>query len=446
MSLLLHYLLQGQTEVLSYDSYMEEVLKSHPISKAADLKISVAEAIALNAEGAFDTRIQSGFSGKEFGRKNYYRVWDTEAELPTPYGFSVKGGYSLASGNYLNPEANTPTSGLWSIGIEANLWQGLLIDEARTGRRLAEINGARSLNERQKLLNELKYQAGLAYLNWQLYKESVIILEEGLELAQEYLNATRESFLNGDKPAIDTLEAYLIVGEGEALLNKGKMGLQKALANMENYLPEGRETQNLDPSRLEDSLENPFFSQDIMAVVSANPEIRDKELLIRSYEIEGDLKREKLKPKLKIKLNPLFGSSGDPDIPFFTSTNVQYGLDFSMPIQRRSEKAQIQLNELKAEGGRQELLFKRDQMLNKAIAAYEQFKLLGDQVEIQTQNVINSRKLLEGEREKFSYGESSVFLLNKRQEKFIANRLKLVELRVGRFAMETELRFLLNEW
>jgi len=50
---------------------------------------------------------------------------------------------------------------------------------------------------------------------------------------------------------------------------------------------------------------------------------------------------------------------------------------------------------------------------------------------LQTQGVVGYEQLLEAENIKFLYGESSVFLLNKRQEKFIDGKLKLVKLKVG---------------
>ncbi|MFT5169157.1 MAG: hypothetical protein ACI8P3_004405, partial [Saprospiraceae bacterium] len=51
----------------------------------------------------------------------------------------------------------------------------------------------------------------------------------------------------------------------------------------------------------------------------------------------------------------------------------------------------------------------------------QQFNLLN-------QNVENYKRLLDGENEKFRFGESSVFLLNKRQEKYINGQIKLIEI------------------
>ena len=66
-------------------------------------------------------------------------------------------------------------------------------------------------------------------------------------------------------------------------------------------------------------------------------------------------------------------------------------------------------------------------MLNKTEASRQQQVVLQTQLTLMQQNVEGYRRLLEGENDKFLFGESSVFLLNKRQEKYIDGRLKLVE-------------------
>ena len=101
-----------------------------------------------------------------------------------------------------------------------------------------------------------------------------------------------------------------------------------------------------------------------------------------------------------------------------------------MPMLFRSERANIQRGEVKI----QEIIFdienKRNELLNKLEGSLEQQAVIRNQIALQSQNVEGYRILLEGENEKFRFGESSVFLLNKRQEKFINGQLKLIELYV----------------
>ena len=71
-------------------------------------------------------------------------------------------------------------------------------------------------------------------------------------------------------------------------------------------------------------------------------------------------------------------------------------------------------------------------MQNKIESGWQQLLLLQEQLILLSNNVENYKRLLDGENEKFNYGESSVFLLNKRQEKYINGQLKLIETYIKR--------------
>ncbi len=71
---------------------------------------------------------------------------------------------------------------------------------------------------------------------------------------------------------------------------------------------------------------------------------------------------------------------------------------------------------------------KRNELYNSAITSLNQLGIIQDQVARQKQNIQGYAALLEAENEKFNYGESSVFLINKRQEKLLEGQLKLIDL------------------
>ena len=75
---------------------------------------------------------------------------------------------------------------------------------------------------------------------------------------------------------------------------------------------------------------------------------------------------------------------------------------------------------------------KRNELQNKIESGWQQLLLLQEQLILLSNNVENYKRLLDGENEKFNYGESSVFLLNKRQEKYINGQLKLIETYIKR--------------
>ena len=144
-------------------------------------------------------------------------------------------------------------------------------------------------------------------------------------------------------------------------------------------------------------------------------------------EIEQKLKQEKLKPKLKIKYNPLLATSPNNLTPNFSINDYKWGFDFSMPLLLRSERAAIQKGEVKIQETKLDIQNKRNELRNKIENSWQQQFLLQEQIILLANNVESYKRLLDGENEKFNFGESSVFLLNKRQEKYINGQIKLIE-------------------
>lgn len=101
-----------------------------------------------------------------------------------------------------------------------------------------------------------------------------------------------------------------------------------------------------------------------------------------------------------------------------------------MPLLLRSEKADIVRGEIKIQETELDIQNKTNELQNKIENSWHQQKLLQDQIVLLNLNVENYRRLLDGEQEKYNFGESSVFLLNKRQEKYIDGRLKLIKIHI----------------
>lgn len=424
---------QNDSIVLTYDGFIQNVLTHHPISQQTDLQSNFAEARWLSARGRFDTQLKSNWNEKQFDDKQYYQIFEAGFQIPTWYGLTLKGGYENTEGVFLNPENKTDKNGLWAVGIEANLLQGLLIDERRAALQQAEVFQRATENHRKLLLNDLLFDASAAYFNWQVAFFTQQIIEESLDLAEEYLEATRQLFLNGDKPAIDTLEAFLIVQDRLNLLQSNEINLVSAKQFLENYLwydgiPVELQATTLPEDFNQTNIDLPI-DVPLQQLIANHPEILEKELKVSQYEIEGRVKRDKLKPKLKVKYNPLLSTTENSISPNFSTSNFKWGFDFSMPLQRRSERAAIAENQLKIRETELSITDKRNVLQNKLDATLAKQNLLEQQVTLQTQNVGNYQTLLDAETTKFSFGESSVFLLNKRQEKFLDGNIKLLQLR-----------------
>jgi len=425
---------QSDTVTLTYDEYLYSVLTQHPLAKQADLKLTMAKAEMLAAKGNFDPKLTSNWSQKNFKDKLYYRIFESKLKVPTRLGIDVVGGYENAEGDFLNPENNISGLGLWNVGVEANLLQGLITNERRTVLQQARIYQDIAENQRQIMLNNVVLSASDAYLEWQKYFARATVIQENIEVANTYFTNTRTSFENGEKTAMDTLEAFILAQDAVAMLQKNDTKLTKSRQKLENFLWLNNLPVEIQNTTRPELVTNPIFELTgnllLDTDLNQNPIIAEKLSKESYYQVEQKLKREKLKPKLKAKYNPLLATTDESLAPTFSPNNYKWGFDFSMPLLLRSERANVQKGEIKLQEIALDIQNKRNELQNKIENSRQQQTILAEQIALQTRNNEGYRLLLQGENDKFLFGESSVFLLNKRQEKYLNGRLKLIDLRV----------------
>ncbi|GGZ12574.1 hypothetical protein GCM10007049_00330 [Echinicola pacifica] len=417
--------------VLTFGEYIHEVIHHHPLSAKARLNRQKAEANLRAARGGFDPVLSAGMDQKQYQDKMYYRKEKAELRIPTVAGIEVVGGYENNQGYYLNPENQTGDNGLWNAGIEVNILQGLLVDERRTALRQAKTYA--QLAEQQQILqtNELYYEAAKVYLYWANSHKNLEVVEESTQLAQQYFLNTKESYINGEKTAMDTLEAFTMWQDRQNLLVAAEGNLIAQKANLENYFWQKEEVilePQYQPQAEIDYHTVPIQAAAIPADFSANPQLLASQYEIETLETGRLLKQQKLWPKLKLKYMPLLSPTGD-GLPTYNQNDYKWGFGFQLPLFLRAGRGDLLLSQIKIQEKQLDLETKTLVLENKIINSKAQISYLEDQVNNQRQNVSSYQKLLEGEIEKFNYGESSVFLVNKRQEKYLEGQIKLTELR-----------------
>ncbi len=425
---------QADSTTLSYQDYLVNILNYHPVAQQANLKLELADLEWLGAKGNFDPTIHSDWNQKNFDDKRYYRVFRNRLQIPTKLGIDLVAGYENTRGTFLNPENKTDQFGLWNVGIEANLLQGLLVNERQTALEQAKVMQSMAQNQQQIILNELLFAASIAYLDWQQYFYVQSILKENENLANRYFENTKTSFLGGEKTVMDTLEAYILLQDAVVLTAYNESALIKAKQNVENYLWFNSLPLELQPKTQPEDYQREIFQindlRNIQDITNSNPIILEKLNKQSFYELELKLKKEKLKPKLKAKVNPLIATNQNNILPNYNAADYKLGFDFSFPLFLRSERAGVQKGKIKLQEIELDIQNKQNEILNKIENNLQQQAIIRAQLNLVRQNVNGYKQLLDGENEKFRFGESSVFLLNKRQEKYINGRIKLIELNI----------------
>ena len=331
-----------------------------------------------------------------------------------------------------------PNGGLWYGGVSVSLGQGLFIDQRRAELQKAKVFASSTIAEQRALMNELYFDAIKQYWKWvQAYNEYQVY-EESVSLAVTRFTAVKNSYLLGDKPAIDTLEAKIQVQNRELARNEYRLAYQNATLELSNYLW----FENNTPLEITDELRPPLFDEIelnnttsfdtlqtfVNAVPSAHPDMQVYQFKLSSLEIDRKLKAEKIKPKLNLNYNFLSEPVGDSFLNNVSNQNYKWGIEFSLPIFLREQRGNLQLAKYKIEnttfGQRQKQL----EIENKVLSYFNEHVALREQVEIYRDAVNNYSSLLEGERIKFNIGESSLFLVNSRESSLIEARLKAIAL------------------
>ena len=166
---------QQDTLVLGFNEYLGYVKKYHPIARQAQLTISIGQANLMKARGGFDPKIEVDYERKKFKGTEYWDRLNGTFKIPTYFGIELKGSFEQAEGDFINPDETFPTDGLYSAGVSASLARGFWINERMATLRRAKLFREQAKADQDLLVNQVLFDASLAYFDWlRAYNEASI--------------------------------------------------------------------------------------------------------------------------------------------------------------------------------------------------------------------------------------------------------------------------------
>lgn len=417
---------------LTFNEYLGFVKKYHPLVKQANLKLNEAQASLMQARGAFDPKIEVDFNEKQFKDSQYFSILNSSFKIPTWYGIELKAGFNNAEGIYLNPENTLPNSGLTSFGITVPVGQGLFINQRMADIRKAKI--AMNLNAAERNLEaiEVIYEASVSYMNWKRSYEEVRLYETYLENALIRYNGISKLIEQGDKPAIDSIEAGITLKTRRLNLEDARLKLTKAKLDLSNYLW----LEDNIPLELNDDLQpENELSKTIRETLQINelgeidlnnhPKIQALDSKINMLKIEKNLKANSILPKLDLSYNYL---SEPSYIDNYRFEDYKIGVNFSFPLFLRKERGGLKLANLKIQDAEFGLQFERKSLENKIKAQQQEITSIQTQREYNGRLVKDFSTLLNSEERLFEMGESSLFLINSRENSLVSSKINDIAL------------------
>ncbi len=424
---------------LTAETFTGIVRAYHPVCKQADILVAKAKAERLSARGGFDPSFYISSDQKTFDGKNYYRYTNPELKVPTWYGIEVKAGTENNAGTFLNSESSAGASSY--LGVSVPLAKNLLMDKRRAVLQQARLLVDQSVAERRQILNDLLYEANAAYWNWASSYEVYRILSNAITVNTNRFALVKIGFRQGDRPAIDTIEALAQLQNFQFLQSEALLHFTNAGVELSNYLWLANGTPyQLAPTVLPDTtwaaqslqqVKQGLLDELLYAAKLTHPKLTVYGFKLKSLEVERKLKFQSLLPMINLKTNLLnkgynvFKGAGAA----LWENNYKFGIDIGLPLRFSEGRGAYRTAKLKIqETGLQQSLATLE-IENKVRYYYNELTGLRTQAQVYEQAYRNYLALLRGEDIRFRSGESTLFLLNSRENKALEAQQKLIELK-----------------
>lgn len=436
--------LQAQDKTLSLEQTLDIIRKYHPVARQAAIEVKMAQASLQTSRGAFDPAFYLSVDRKTFDGTDYFFHSNPELKIPTWFGVDIKAGLENNFGQRIAPEITLNKSSY--VGLTIPVLKGLLFDKRRAALKQGKLMVNLSQQQQLLMLNDLLFEATDAYWKWVSSYQSFLIFTNALSTNKARFELVRKAYISGDRAAIDTTEALSQLQSIEAMQQQYWYEWQKARLTLSNFLwKENNEPYELAEDVQPDSSWNqvqlqtyplPNLGRVIDTAIQSHPKLVSMDFKMDVLLLEKRLKFQSLLPKFDINYNFLNkGYAFNNNLwgqPLFNN-NYKYGVVFALPLLQREARGDYRMAGLKIKDLDLSTMQTRLEISNKVKASYNELMAMQRQSILFQDNVRNQQALLKAEEMRFSIGESSMFLVNSRENKLLETTQKLAELKTKFF-------------
>lgn len=422
-----------QKNHLLLDEVLQSVSRYYPQIRIARLEVTKAQGAHVSAQGKFDPSLDASTRSQPAGGyiNNY---GDTQFNVPTLYnGIKLFAGYRNGQGNWPVYYQNylTNSGGEYRAGLSLPLLRDRLIDKERTN-LLTTAESVRMKHHEAEAIKIKIYQETIkAYWQWVEAGLQLKTFRQLLKLAKTRQQAIRQQANQGDLPKLAITENLQQIVQREQLLNQGQMIFEQAAINLSLYY---RDKKGRPKIPLERDL--PFYvlnqSRNLTHRV---PELRQHPALkkLQNYSSIIKMKRDLAKNQLLPDLDATaytFKQNGTGGYPLLIPEAAMIGVSFKFPLFQREAKgklisAQSELYQIRAE---QKFLY--EQLNNELSNLFIGIKRVSQQVALLKRELALAIKMQQGETKKFNEGDSTLFLVNQREQTATQVRLNWINAQV----------------
>ncbi len=419
------------TPILKFSEFIGYVKQYHPIAKQAELSIDAAQANLMRSRGGFDPNIEVDYGRKAFKGTEYYDRLNATFKVPVWYGVDLKGNFEQNDGEFLNPAESVPTDGLFSAGVSVSLGEGLWMNERMATLKQAKLFNDQTLADRDIRVNQILFDASLAYFEWLQAYLDLRVFTDFLGNAQIRFDGVKTSADAGEVAAIDTVEAKIAVQARKLQLEQAKLDVMRTGLELSNFLwigdniPMELQTNTMPDTTLINEIDITLKTEGRTLdtfTIENHPKLISLRYKIDGLHVDKQLKTNKLLPRVDVEYN--FLTETPEYINSFETQAYKGKITFSMPLFLRKERGDLKLAKIKVRDAEFDFDNAEIQIKNRIEQIFIELEGLKTQMLLIDEIVDNYYILLAAEERKFGFGESSLFLVNAREIKLIDAQLK----------------------
>lgn len=418
---------------LSLDAFLRQVLRASPSARALRLEGDRARAQLLGARGGFEPTLTSGYEYKTQDGKDKLNVLRSGVEWPLnlPMSPSLKVDYRRGLGSSVDPSVVTSRVGETRVGVSLSPLSGLLTDKSRAALDKARLEPRRAEAVQATRRNKLLLNATKAFWDWVKARRTAQISRELLRLAERRQALITREARAGEAPGIDSVEAARISASRQGQLDKAIRTVREKRIALATFLwaDDGSPASfRYDPptTQMPASIDTVSRSEAVETALARRPKLQTIDVKQEQARIEQRLARARLRPKLKLDAQAVSYTESPLNV-----SDVKVGVEIDQPLFFRSRRGEAEQAQIK----RRDLDLRRDIAerevradIESALAALSQARRRAQSAQ---RNARLAQKLRQAEQRRFERGESTLFVLNKREQSLAKARKQVVSAEIS---------------
>ena len=423
-------------EVLDFSSFIDTVKQNHPAIVSADLSKQIASSKRLEAQGAFDPSINSqNFfnrfnSSSTVGDAQEAFTSNTSLDFLTGYGAQFGLGAKFAQGDIRTPISPTGETGEYFIRAQIPLLRGAIYNSKFVKEKSSRLNEviADYLLFRTKL--KTLDSGARAYWDWIASKKILDVETRLLNIVNGQVGFVRQQADLGNIAQISVVEAQREAQKRQGKVSSSTRVLQASSLDLSKSLWTDKGTPYAIPKStqvpegliLPSPLIKDLIDEAKLNALVNRPEFKTLELARDISNLDRKLAKNQMLPKLDAFINSGFQTGQDSIGP-----SIEAGVNLSLPLRNRAaggrkQQAELAIKQLNLQERQliQNVFLEIEDTASALDTSYARYLAAGKGYEL-------SLKLEEGENERFKLGDSTLFLVIRRQRATVGANIELIK-------------------